>query len=348
MVGNRFRTWILKGHASAWCARNDDLVAWTSSSLPPTVSTYPFVSAALLSPTREDVQSTLRDLKRYGKLLTSVVSRNGWMSYRCQLACGSGRSFVSLLENAWQKVPHWLHDELAESFPRLKIVPVCSKCPLERDENLRIVHVTDVRGLVRLAHPGCCARSGRPRIRCSRFFGVPHVHAISYPGVLRQECSPWAHDSLRVFGRLHLCRPKSTLELEIPEILIRELIADTADEDVQRLSELRNEKKAHELQSMITAELKENSCKRPWTLTKPQLWRKSSGLLRNRGRQRSARCAVLPQLWKRETCQSPRLQARPLQVSQQLPTGGIPGSGDGGIPDRCSREVCGAMGRYAA
>ena len=47
-----------------------------------------------------------------------------------------------------------------------------------------------------------------------------------------------------------------TLELEILAFLIRELVADTSDDEVQRLLELRDEKKAHELQSMITTESK--------------------------------------------------------------------------------------------
>ena len=48
---------------------------------------------------------------------------------------------------------------------------------------------------------------------------------------------------------------KPILELEILAFLTRELIADISDEEMQRLLELRNEKKAHELQSMITTEI---------------------------------------------------------------------------------------------
>ena len=110
---------------------------------------------------------------------------------------------------------------------------------------------------------------------------------------------------------------KPTLELEILAFSIRELVPDISDDDVQRLLEIRDEKKAHELQSMITTE--SNSWKTPWTLTRSEIWSTSSWLLRNQRRQRSAHRAMYPELLqKRETCQSPHQRARPLQVSQQL------------------------------
>ena len=109
---------------------------------------------------------------------------------------------------------------------------------------------------------------------------MPHEHAISHPGVLRQKCLPWPYTWV---GR------KPTLELEILAFLIRELVPDISDD-----------------------------WKTPWTFTRPELWSKSSWLLQNRRRQRSARGAMYPELLlKRETCQSPHQRARPLQVSQQ-------------------------------
>ena len=84
----------------------------------------PYVFAGLLSPRREDVQSTFRHLKRVWEVLTKCereASHNRWLQkWLDALLWPAGvwirEVFVSLLENAWQKEPQWLHDELSDAF----------------------------------------------------------------------------------------------------------------------------------------------------------------------------------------------------------------------------------------
>ena len=84
----------------------------------------PLVFAGMLSPRREDVQSTLRHLKRVWEALTKCerdALHNRWLKkWLDVLLWPAGvwirEVFVSLLENAWQKVPPWLHDVLADVF----------------------------------------------------------------------------------------------------------------------------------------------------------------------------------------------------------------------------------------
>ena len=84
----------------------------------------PLVFAGLLSPRREDVQSTLRHLKRVWEALTKCereALHNRWLQRWLDVILWPAgvwirEVFVSLLENAWQKVPQWLHDELSGVF----------------------------------------------------------------------------------------------------------------------------------------------------------------------------------------------------------------------------------------
>ena len=151
----------------------------------------------------------------------------------------------------------------------MKIVPVGSKCLVHwlvvGDENLRIVHVTAVGDwfglLTQAASPRDCFEAVGSHT-CDACVSLECHTNTRYP--ILEFCARTAFRGLTktCMSRIMVSKGytwvgrKPTLELEILAFLIRELIADISDAEVQRLLELRNEKKAHELQSMIAKESK--------------------------------------------------------------------------------------------